>query len=1531
MADTNAEIRYVLVNSSVLARTNVFLTATSPVYAGPITIDGTMQLRARAFPKSGVFLPGPLRSESYIQINPNLLNFSSALPLIIIHNFGQGGYPASEGAQTELNSVIAVIDANTERSTLTNHPVIVSRAGINTRGSSTLGYAKKSFAVELWDEFNDGKDLEVLGMPEESDWTLYGPNNFEPSLVHNPLYYRISNDVGRYASRTRYVEVFLHESTVATGAVGTNNYNGIYVLAERPKRAKGRVDIESLQPEDTNAPAVTGGYLLGVDRVDANERSFSTPTVGVVPGQTVIYKYPQGPTILLPERDPQEQYIRGYMGSFVTNLASTNFTGAAGYVNYIDPESWVDHMIISVAALNVDALRLSGFFYKDRDKRIEMGPVWDCDRCFGSTDGRSPVARTWRSTVSDFGTDFFNYPWWGRLFSDPDFWQLYVDRYQNFRKVALSETNLFAAIDGFAAEISEAYPREFAKYRQQPRGTNGTGAGTYATEIQWTKNWLAARLDFMDTNFLKQVTLTLPGGAPAIEGQVTNGHVVVLTPPDRVGGQTTAATNAVVYYTLDGTDPRAPGGGVAVGALSNLGPVSVTVTSNVRIFARAFNPLHRNLSGANRPPLSSSWSGPTQGTFWINTPALRITEIMYNPAAPVAGNTNDNDSFEYIEVRNTGATPLNVNRFRLRGGVDFDFPNITLAAGGRAVIVRHLPSFQSRYGNSALVLGSYSPDNLGNDGDNLILQGAAREPILDFNYKDSWYPATDGNGFSLEIVNDAAATTTWGLAASWRPSGQLNGTPGTADPGAPSIPNVYVNEALTHTDPSPGDAIELYNPSASPANISGWFLTDDFSAPRKYQFPNGTVIPANGYLVFYQSNSFGIGANGFALSSKGDDIHLFSAALDGTFTGWAHGFSFGAQANGVSFGRHVDSTGNDHFVAQNSGTLGAANSGPLVTVTISEINYHPPEIFARRGDLDNSQDEYIELFNSTSSPVPLYDTNNPSNTWKLRDAVDFTFPAGVIIPAGGYVVVVGFNPADTVALASFRLVNGVPANTPIYGPWSGQLDNSSDDIELVRPDFPDPPGTPSAGFVPQVLVDKVDYKDSLPWPTGLPDGLGAVIGRVNPAAFGNDSGNWRTAPKTPGAPLPDGGSAPAIVVQPSNVTGIEGSTATLSLVATGDALGYIWTFNGRPVSGASSPNLTLTGLRESQLGTYACYVFNSAGAAVSSNAVLSMRYLPRITLHPESRSVYIKPDPKAANLPNGTNVTLTVAATSFEPPIRYQWRFNGVNIPGATTTSYTVTDLQLEDEGDYDCVVTDGVSFVNSVAARLVPWISPTIVQKPADLTVANGSDFSLSVEVTGNPVPFAYSWRRNLGSIVVSTNSGNYKTNFIVLNSDTASLRLTNNILASNFVMRIVVYNDANRAPGATATFNITVLEDTDRDGIPDVVETGLGLDVNNPADASGDLDNDGMSNRAEHVAGTDPNNPSSYLKIEPSLDAASVWFAAVSNRTYTVQYSDNLSTGLWRSLADLGTRTNNVIHTIPDTSWTTNRAYRVVTPRQP
>ncbi|MBK7998624.1 MAG: CotH kinase family protein [Verrucomicrobia bacterium] len=747
--NTNGEIRYLVVTNRMSATNINYLSITNlKLYTGPITVEGSWQIRARAFPKPGrPFFAGNFHTESYIQLNPNVLSFNSDLPLVIIHDFGAGPYDQS--GQREETSVIATFEVGTDRSSLTNHPVLVSRAGANARGSSTLGYGKVSLAVELWSEVNEDENKPMLGMKPESDWVFYAPNNFEPVLFHNPLYYQLSRDAGRWASDTRFAEVFIN---TGANAVSTNNYNGIYVVEEKIKRSKNRLDIAQLDAEDTNAPAISGGYVMSIDRVDSGETTFTTAGLTGVAGQSLISYDPSSRDGFNPgvagRRDPQERYILNYLNTMVTNLASATYTNVPKlYEQQIDVDSWIDHVQIAMMAYNVDAIRLSGFLHKDRDKRVEFGPAWDCDRCMGSTDGRDLQPRTWTGTGDR--TDFFNIggsfanPWYARLFRDLDFWQKYVDRYQDLRQGAFSLTNIFARIDQNVATLNEAYPREFARWRVAPRrataNANGTytlttAGATYATEVEWKKEWFSARFNFLDTNLLDRPLLS------STSGSVTNGKLVTLTPASKPG--------SYVIYTLDGTDPRAPHGRIASGALSNLGPVTITITENVRVVARSFNPTHSNMTGADRPPLSTPWSGSVSATYYTSVPPLRITEIMYHPGAPAAGNTNDQDNFEYLEVKNVGSTPLNINRFRVRGGIDFDLPNEILAPGEHAVIVKHLAAFRERYGSGPRVLGVYTNDNLANDGDHIVLEGAVREPILDLTYNDGWYPITDGNGFS---------------------------------------------------------------------------------------------------------------------------------------------------------------------------------------------------------------------------------------------------------------------------------------------------------------------------------------------------------------------------------------------------------------------------------------------------------------------------------------------------------------------------------------------------------------------------------------------------------------------------------------------------------------------------------------------------------------------------------------------------------------------------------------------------------------
>lgn len=917
-------------------------------------------------------------------------------------------------------------------------------------------------------------------------------------------------------------------------------------------------------------------------------------------------------------------------------------------------------------------------------------------------------------------------------------------------------------------------------------------------------------------------------------------------------------------------------------------------------------PYQGQLSARGEPLIISNTMGEmVYSNAYVGTPSLlqqylRVTEIMYNPAR-IPGEPTDPDEFEFIELRNISTTvTLSLAGVRFTEGITFDFTGsavTTLAPGARVLVVKNAALFGALYGFGLNVAGEYL-GNLDDSGDRIKLVDATNEEIHDFDYEDDWYPITDGGGYSLAIINQNADPGMWDSKLNWRPSGDEGGAPDAPESAPPDVAIVLINEVLTHTDLPTVDTIELYNPSNAPVNIGGWFLTDDFSLAKKYRIPNGTIIPAGGYLTFDESQ-FNPGGNGFALGSDGDEAYLFSGDDDTNLTGYAHGYSFGAAANGVSFGRHTNSVGDIHFVAQSVNTLPGVNATPRVgPVIISEFMYRPPDA---SGGVDNSQDEYIELQNVSGSDVPLYDPANPANTWQLRGGVEFDFPQGVTIPAGGFVLVANFKVSDPALLTAFRQKFNVPAQVPVFGPYQGQLNNNSDEIELKRPDAPLPNNN-----VPYVMVEQVDYRDEAPWPVAA-DGTAASLHRLGPALYANDPAHWTAAAASAGQAYV-AGAVPVITSQPANQNAVALDNATLSVGASGSGLRYQWRFKGANIEGGTNSTLTLQNLQLHQAGEYNVTVYNSAGAVLSSNAVLNVRLGALILSQPVS----VNKRPGEAN-------TFSVSAYT-QSTLTYQWRFNGNPIPGANGPSYTVSNIQLSHGGAYDVVLTDDVGTIVSAPATLLILINPLIVVHPIAQTVPAGSSVILSAQVTNTAtLPIGFRWRRNGGAFL--SNNVNGYVNFITMTN-----------VQGTSLMDVIAHNIALPGGNISARVNVIGIPDNDRDGLPDNWEVVYNLDTNNAADASLDLDLDTMSNLAEYIAGTDPSDPNSFLKINipEGGGPALLSFQAVSNRSYTVEFSDEAPGGPWSKLADSVARTNNRLETVIDPGATSKRYYRLITPRQ-
>ena len=347
------------------------------------------------------------------------------------------------------------------------------------------------------------------------------------------------------------------------------------------------------------------------------------------------------------------------------------------------------------------------------------------------------------------------------------------------------------------------------------------------------------------------------------------------------------------------------------------------------------------------------------------------------------------------------------------------------------------------------------------------------------------------------------------------------------------LTNVVINEVLSHTDSPLEDAIELYNSSPQAVDLAGWYLSDSQSDPKRYRIPENTSIQGHAYRVFYQVQ-FG-SADGeednppqFSLNSaRGDAVYLSEADAYGNLTGYRAGIKFGAAANGVAMGRYPTSVGvdfvalrNRSFGVDNPATVqvfrtgaGLTNALPLVgPIVISEIMYHPGGQGTNAAE--NPDLEFIELHNTAATNAPLYDPAHATNRWHLANGIDFEFPANTVIPAGACLVVVPFDPVtNTAAKSAFEARYG--AGIPMAGPYSGRLSNSGETVELLRPDSPQTAPHPDAGFVPYLLVERISFTDTNPWPAAA-DGLGYSLTRASISDFGNDPVNWTASAPTPG-------------------------------------------------------------------------------------------------------------------------------------------------------------------------------------------------------------------------------------------------------------------------------------------------------------------------------------------------------------------------------------------------------------------------------
>ncbi len=421
------------------------------------------------------------------QNNETTWNDSTLLPLLIIDTYG-----AEIPDEPRIKAHMGLIHNETGDYNKLEDPFSEydGQISIERRGeSSQYFYPKKSFSIETQNSDGSNNNVSLLGLPEENDFVLNAPYG-DKSLMRNVLSYGLFDKFGHYSPRTRFVEVILN-----------GDFQGLYVLTEKIKRDKNRVDIAKIVPKDTTAEDISGGYLLRIDKIsDMEPYEYWESTVNPL--------FPEKNKIIYQFFDPdyyeltlaQREYVKGYMQEFDEALVGDNFKDpATGYRSYLDIPSFVDLMILNEFTKDVDAFRLSHYFYKQKvtkGGKLVSGPPWDYNLTFGN---------------SDFTTDFhlpenWIYPhrvaiyWWDRAMQDPWFANQLHCRWDELYETVMSPESMSAMIDSTYLALDRATERNFTRWPilgtyVWPNSFVGT---SYGHEMGFLRIWIGDRLNWMN-------------------------------------------------------------------------------------------------------------------------------------------------------------------------------------------------------------------------------------------------------------------------------------------------------------------------------------------------------------------------------------------------------------------------------------------------------------------------------------------------------------------------------------------------------------------------------------------------------------------------------------------------------------------------------------------------------------------------------------------------------------------------------------------------------------------------------------------------------------------------------------------------------------------------------------------------------------------------------------------------------------------------------------------------------------------------
>lgn len=444
-------------------------------------------LSSNPYLHAGVGIPGNYFHSTPDWFYPPFTEDSTLLPLVILDTDRQAILN-----DPRITAQMKVIDNGAGHYNFTSDPgnVYNGQISIETRGESSAWFSpKKSYSLETQTESGENNNVSLLGLPQENDWVLYAPYS-DKSLIRNVLSYQLFEEMGHYSPRTRFVDVVLN-----------NDYQGIYILTEKIKQDKNRVDMAKLLPEDIAGDELTGGYLLRIDKLSGMPSTdfWVSQIIPPLAGYNqVTYSYfdPKSDEL----NETQKDYIKDYLYDFESALVHSFYKDPdQGYRSFLDIPSFTDMLILNEFTKEVDAYLFSHYFYKQKDSdggKLVNGPPWDYNLAFGNNDYYPDVHLDYNWLYDQDNRVY----WWARVMEDSWFKNQLRCRWDELRATVLSSDHLHAIIDSTSMVMDESIPRNFRRWPVLGVYVwpNSYVGQTYEDEELYLRNWIDDRLEWMD-------------------------------------------------------------------------------------------------------------------------------------------------------------------------------------------------------------------------------------------------------------------------------------------------------------------------------------------------------------------------------------------------------------------------------------------------------------------------------------------------------------------------------------------------------------------------------------------------------------------------------------------------------------------------------------------------------------------------------------------------------------------------------------------------------------------------------------------------------------------------------------------------------------------------------------------------------------------------------------------------------------------------------------------------------------------------